>query len=179
MLRAGAVWSEKLNSVSAPAALLFHHMLTVADDFGLIELSPSFVKMRCFPGRQYNLEEIAGFCTELLRAGLLREYAAGGKRYAAILQWDQTRWAKQPAYPMPPWGLAHITGGYVAPRARGEGAAPMPPRTNGSHGPAWWRSDEGIRAKFTALGLKPVTGESLQQAKERCFEEMARRKAAS
>lgn len=44
--------------------------------------------------------------------------------------------------------------------------------------PTWWRHDEGIRDTFKKLGLSVINGESLQQAKERCFEEINRRKDA-
>jgi hypothetical protein len=183
VLRAGAVTSDKLNAISAAAALLFYNMLTVADDFGLIELTPAFIKMRCFPGRAYTLEEMAELIEEIVRIELVRDYHVLGKRYAAIGQWDQTRWAKLPLYPRPPWPMDHIVGGYVAPRARqpeaSESTAPANAtvakmRGNG----AWWKDPDGVRAKFIELGLQVRTGETIEQAKERCFEEINRRKHA-
>jgi hypothetical protein len=105
--------------VSDQAALLYDRLLSIADDFGLVDLSPISLRMRAVPGREtYTIAAIEAYCSELLAVGLLRSYGDNGKRYAAITKWDQTRWAKNPKLPMPPWGEEHITGGHIARRAR-------------------------------------------------------------
>ncbi len=118
MLRSGLIWSEKINSVSVHAESLFVRLLLAADDFGLVDLSPAGLKMRVLPGRNAEPKEIEEWCRELLEVGLLRGYEIDGKPFAAVVGWDQTRWAAASKLPMPPWGSEHITGGYVAPRAR-------------------------------------------------------------
>lgn len=44
--------------------------------------------------------------------------------------------------------------------------------------PTWWRYDDGIRDTFQKLGLKSDPTESLYDAKQRCFDEIKRRKGA-
>ncbi len=177
LLRKESVTSEKLNAVSIAAALQWHHMLTRADDFGLIDLAPASLKMNCWPGRSFTHAEIEAMNAELCAAGLLRAYDAAGKHLGALTGWHQVRWAKYAKYPRPPWGWEHIVGGYVAPRARGEGAEPPPPKMNGSILPrGWWQSDDGIRAAFVTMKLPLVTGEKLVDTKRRIFDELDRRR---
>lgn len=118
IIRASHVWSEKLNAISEPAALLFFAMLTTADDFGLIDISPHFLKLRCMPGRPYSHARISELLEEVRDVKLIRAYELNGRWFAAIENWKQKRFAKEPKYPFPPWGEDHIVGGYVHPRAK-------------------------------------------------------------
>jgi hypothetical protein len=178
ILREGLIHSPAVNAVSERAELLYIHIITSADDFGLIEFGPLYLKSRCVPGRTWNAEEIAALCVELEREALVRTYDLNGKRYAAVTKWEQRRFAKAPKCPMPPWGDDHIRGGYVDPRVREPTAPANLTVARMRAGGEWWKSDDGIRAKFIELGLKPLPGESLKAAKERCFEELDRRKRA-
>jgi hypothetical protein len=117
--------------VGDQAALLYDRLLSIADDFGLVDLSPVSLRLRAVPGRDsYSIAAIETCCAELLAVGLLRAYGDNGKRYGAITKWDQTRWAKNPKLPMPPWGEEHITGGHIARRARED----HPPESHGGNG---------------------------------------------
>ena len=155
ILRSGLIWSERVASISSNAELLFVRLLLIADDFGLVDLSPATIKLRALPGRDFTVAQITDYCGELVRVGLLRAYSIGGKPLGAIDHWNQSRWAKTSKYPMPPWGEEHIDGGYVAPRARlHQAPAPAPeapktnvkPKGNGAKPPA----DSGFDAFWAA-----------------------------
>lgn len=120
VLRDGLIYSGRVNSVGELAEALYVRLVLSADDFGLIEAGPVFVKARCMPARAVTPEDIGERLLELEKAGLIRSYQAGGKLYAAIEKWDQRRFARHPKYPMPPWGMEHIRGGYVDPRVAGD-----------------------------------------------------------
>lgn len=119
MLRAAMIGSEKLAQVDDQSALLYDRLLVIADDFGLVDMSPVSLMMRAVPGRQTYTAQVVERCVgQLVKVGLVRDYKQDGKRYGAITRWNQTRWAQKPKHPMPPWGEEHIEGGHVARRAR-------------------------------------------------------------
>jgi len=118
VLRDGLIYSETVNAATEDGELLYVRVLLAADDFGLLEASPGFLKARCLPARGWDVARIKAALTDLFNVGLLRSYEAAGKPYAAVAKWDQRRFAKHPKYPMPPWGVEHIRGGYVDPRAK-------------------------------------------------------------
>lgn len=126
VMRDGLIYSGPVNTVSIDAECLFVRIVLAADDFGLIEVDPVFLKARCLPAREVSVSRIAALSKELFDSGLLRPYEHGGKRYAAVDKWDQRRFAKKPKYPMPPWGHEHIRGGYVDPRVSEEKLTPEP-----------------------------------------------------
>lgn len=125
ILREGIMSSGPINKVSEAAETLYVRMLVAADDFGLVELTPEFLKARCLPLRSISYEDIEKRVAELTAGGreggaLVWPYEADGKRLGAVAKWDQRRFALRPKFPMPPWGNAHIRGGYVDPRVQGE-----------------------------------------------------------
>lgn len=169
VLRSGLLWSVKVNSVSEAAELIYVRILLIADDFGLIDIDPMNLKIRALPGRdQFSLQRIEECCAELIEIELLRAYAANGKKYAAVENWNQRRWAKASKFPMPPWGTDHIAGGYVAPIATGAPAArKKPTKGNGAATAgfdAFWASYPRHEARDAALKawIKLAADESLQ-----------------
>jgi hypothetical protein len=116
VLRDGLIYSSAVSAVSEFAELLYLHMIVSADDFGLIEWTPAYLRGKCVPTRDWSIEKICALQTELEAQQLVRIYESAGKRYAAITKWIQRRFAKKSKCPMPPWGMEHILGGYVDPR---------------------------------------------------------------
>lgn len=125
MLRDGMIYSGRVNRVSATAEMLFVRIVLAADDFGLIEVDPHYLKSRCLPARdEIKAADVPALLAELMETELLLGYAEKGKNYAAVDKWEQRRNAKYPKCPLPPWGLTHIAGGYIDRKARTEGEQP-------------------------------------------------------
>jgi hypothetical protein len=156
VLRSGLLWSVKINSVSEAAELLYVRLLLIADDFGLLDIDPMNLKIRALPGRdQFDLERIAKCTAELIEIELLSAYAVNGKKYAAVENWNQRRWAKASKLPMPPWGKEHIAGGYVAPTASAAQSAKKPSDKGNGEPPAgfsaFWELYPRKEAKADAI----------------------------
>ncbi len=60
---------------------------------------------------------------------------------------------------------------------RGNGASHAITPAQALLGGKWWSEQSGIAAMAATLELKPASGETFVQLKERCFAEIARRKA--
>lgn len=189
-LREGLRSSPIINALSDRAARLYAHLLVSADDFGLMEWTPSWVKATAVPLLLWTMEETSAAMLDISEKKAVRLYEANGKPYAAMEKWEQRQNAKFPRFPAPPWGFkageSHVIGGYVAPRARtGDAAAkPLkaPGRINGSArrgGREWWQSEEGIEAKGKEVGLNARTGESWPEFKGRITEEIEKKRKSA
>lgn len=92
--------SEQLADCSPTARLLFVLMWLFCDDAGTHPASARALKMQCFPGDDFTAEQVIGWMAELIRAGLVVEFEASGKRY-----WNVTGWKHQkidkPSYKYP------------------------------------------------------------------------------
>lgn len=162
VLREGLIYSEAINRVSEGAEMLYVRMLAAADDFGLIEIGAAYLKSRCLPARNVDLDRIDAMVAEMTKptVGLVRPYEVDGKRYGAIEKWDQRRFALKPKCPLPPWGTDHIRGGYVDPRARATATPAAAPKNGRAHraagnGASWRTTDAGICAKAMELKIDP------------------------
>lgn len=123
-LRDGALHSERINSVSRDAEWLFYRLIQAADDFGLYEASGYAIKSKIAGARRETPAQLERWQAELAEQELVLLYTtATGRQLGALNKWEQRRSAKYPKFPLPPWGLDHVTGGYVAPRARTDAAA--------------------------------------------------------
>lgn len=187
MLREGLRSSGPINGLTDPAHRLYTHLLITADDFGLVEWTPGWVKAHAVPALSWTLERTAELMAELVAAKLVRVYEAKGKAHAAVEKWEQRRNAKFPKFPAPPWGFdgedTHIIGGYVPPRARTGAAAEKPVAVAAGGGALklprrWWDSEGGITEAGGVLGLTARPGESWPQFKGRINDELERRKGA-
>lgn len=173
ILRDGLRSSATINRLSDRAHRLYTHLIVAVDDFGLCEWNTTWVKATAIPLLLWTEEELSTVMDEISSARLVKVYEHEGKNYAAMERWDQRRNAKHPKFPMPPTE-EHIRGGYVPPKARAAEARVLrsPPRVNGS---GWDRSNDGILAKATELGIN-TRGESADTLRRLCFAELERRK---
>lgn len=177
-LREGIKSSGVINDLSDRGFRVYINVISSADDFGLLEWSPTWVKAEALPLLAWTLAEVSEAMADVAAKKAVRLYESAGKQYAAVEKWEQRRWAKKPKCPEPPWGLeagdgkSHILGGWVAPRAR-EGGTPARRGTSSVNG--WDRTNDGILAKAKELGIS-TRGESTENLKRLCFAELGRRK---
>src|SRR5215469_1917370 len=91
---------EAVVSVSRDARLLYIGLWGQCDDKGAFEWKPVSIKMRLFPADDLD---IAGLLQELARAGMVRSYAAEGRKFGAIKNFLKFQRPKKPndIHPMP------------------------------------------------------------------------------
>lgn len=96
--------SEQLVECSTSARLLFVTMWMFCDDGGNHPASTRRVKMECFPGDDFTIEEMEGFISELVGVGLLLEYEVEGESYWHVTGWKKHQKIDKPTekYPPPP-----------------------------------------------------------------------------
>lgn len=93
----------------------YHRLLLVADDFGLFDARPSYLRAQLFCTKLDKVREadVSRALLECERAGLVRLYEVDGKRYLEIAQYGQRRDKTKPKWPTPPWfgdGDAEVSG---------------------------------------------------------------------
>lgn len=93
--------SEQVADCSPISRLLFIGMWNFCDDGGNHPASCRTLKMQIFPGDDFTTADIEGQVSELVRAGLLVEYEAAGKRYWHVTGWKHQK-IEKPSYKYPP-----------------------------------------------------------------------------
>jgi len=101
LLREGIVNSERMETLTPEAEVLFYRLLVVADDLGLMDARPAVIRSRCFALREeLPKARIVAWLQELVTAGMVVCYFADGKPYLAIQRWEQ-RQRSHAKYPTP------------------------------------------------------------------------------
>jgi len=95
--------SEQIVECSTSARLLFVGLWCFCDDQGVHPASTRRLKMEVFPADSMSDDEVRAMVDELIRAKLVVEFAADGKRYFAVTGWQHQR-IDRPTnrYPAPP-----------------------------------------------------------------------------
>jgi hypothetical protein len=125
--------SEQVVECSPIARLLFIQMWCFCDDAGIHPDKPMRIKMQCFPGDPFTIDQMRGWLDELHAAGLIVRYEADGQRWIKVTGWDKHQKIDRPTcrYPAPPEG-AKFDDPSTSPR---RGAAEhSPPEGNGREG---------------------------------------------
>lgn len=78
-----------LGDLAEFAQLLYPLLVVHSDDFGRLQGDGYTVKMMCLPASPRSLEEFEEVLLHLKRAGLIRQYTAGRKRYIQIENFDR------------------------------------------------------------------------------------------
>lgn len=106
MLREGARFSDRIESVSKDAELMFWRMVTVPDDFGIYYADPAQLRAAIWPKNPRNIRitDVTRWRDELARAGILAEFEVEGVRYVELLRFGQAEKLRQPRrrHPAPP-----------------------------------------------------------------------------
>lgn len=90
---------ETLGDCSPTARLLFIGTWNIADDYGNLERSSKQLKAQLFP---YDGIDCESLVQELIRAGVLVEYSAGGKNYLHIKGFDRHQKVEKKSAPRHP-----------------------------------------------------------------------------
>jgi hypothetical protein len=104
MIRESMLDSHRYASLGDPAKLLFVHILLLADDFGCVSVSPTFLRRRAFYNSPTN-EHIAKLLGELTDADLIRCYEADGAQLAFIPRFRQRLQRENLKHAQPPLAL--------------------------------------------------------------------------
>lgn len=104
MIREGLLDSERYWSVTIEAQRMFFHMLLLADDFGCISVSPTFLRRRCFSDSP-TVERIAKLLTELIDVDLIRTYEVDRACLAFIPRFKQRLYRSTLKHAIPPESL--------------------------------------------------------------------------
>lgn len=89
ILREGIITSERVNSLSLEAELLYRRLMSVVDDYGRFHANPTVVRAACFPLKVdlFTDRKIEALLDEVVNAGLVVKYSGG--RYIAMLDFRQ------------------------------------------------------------------------------------------
>jgi hypothetical protein len=88
-LKPGIRDSERIESLSCDAEILYYRLLVSVDDFGRMDARPLLVKSQCFPIRlRATADTCAAWMKELESAGLIVTYTVGGKPYLQFMKWE-------------------------------------------------------------------------------------------
>lgn len=101
MIRDGLLDSDRYWSVSTDARQMFVHLLLLADDFGCVSLSATFVRRRCFNDMPSH-ERIARLINELSDMDLIRPYEVDRACYGFIPRFKQKLQRVTLKHPAPP-----------------------------------------------------------------------------
>ncbi|NDD52851.1 hypothetical protein EBZ39_03055 [bacterium] len=94
--------SEQVVDCSPTARLLFVGMWNFCDDYGIHPASCKQIKMEVFPGDSITTQEIESLISELLQAGLIRQYTTQGRSYWLVTGWHHQKIEKKnKKYPHP------------------------------------------------------------------------------
>lgn len=103
--------SDKINSVSEGAEVLYVRLIAASDDAGRYYGDPQWVLSKLFTARmiqsEVTVDDIKNRVDELAAAGLLRVYEHGGKSYIELFQAFKTIRNDVPPtilFPEPPYG---------------------------------------------------------------------------
>jgi hypothetical protein len=95
-LRPGLRNSERWNRVSFGAQSLYVRLLTLVDDYGRYDGRMAVIWSECFaiwndlnPKLAITPQESAGFCSELLRIGMVDFYEIEGRKCLQVSQWQE------------------------------------------------------------------------------------------
>lgn len=106
IIRERARSSPTLDAVSAEAERLFWRLTVTADDHGRFDADPRVVLASCFPLRfgRWKPATVRPWMRELVKAGAIQLYEAGGRRYGFFPTWSahQRRPQGVSKYPAPP-----------------------------------------------------------------------------
>ena len=104
LIRESLIDSERYAQCSTEAKLFFVHLMLVADDIGCVQVSPTFLRRRCFHDAPTN-ESIARLLNELQDQDLIRLYEVERQALGFIPRFGQRMQRITLKHPAPPESL--------------------------------------------------------------------------
>jgi hypothetical protein len=96
--------SQKLARVSCEAEVVYHRLLTKADDYGRYFGTAMIVQNNCFGAGKLKLPNVEKALAELHSVGLIQLYDVNGERYIYIIKWEEKQRVRagKSKFPEPP-----------------------------------------------------------------------------
>ena len=103
VIRKSFIDSDRVNGLGWFAECVYHRLLLVADDFGLYDARPAYLRSQLFGMKLEAVREadLQRALTEVERAGLVRFYTVDGKPYMWLRNYGQRVQSKTSRYPFP------------------------------------------------------------------------------
>ena len=122
--------SEQIIACSPNARLLFIGIWSFADDHGVHPSSYVRLRAEIFPGDDCTIEDVKTWINELIKNGLIREYAVEGRIYWIVTGWAKHQRIDRPTYrhPIPESELKTIVDNSMTTRREIVETSPSTPR---------------------------------------------------
>lgn len=156
IIREAILSSEKVAALGWPEEVFYRRLMSIVDDYGRTEANPQYLRSRCYPLQTdvVRVADITRWMAACQMAGVILSYAADGKQYLEVINFQQQQRSasKCPAPPLlandinclQPLTSAHL--GVVVSVSGGESGAP-PSKAKRSK-----RAEQTLRSWLTALG---------------------------
>lgn len=104
IIRKGFLDSDRVSKLGWFAECVYHRLLLVADDYGLFDARPTYLRAILFSTALEKVREadVSRALLDCESAGLIRFYEADDKRYLQILRYGQRTGKTKPKWPPPP-----------------------------------------------------------------------------
>jgi hypothetical protein len=98
--------SERYHSVDKTARLAFHELILCADDYGLVPVSPTYLRRHATAFDGLNDAAIARVLSSMADEDLIRCYQGpNGSNFAYLPRFGNAPRSKKPKWPLPPDGV--------------------------------------------------------------------------
>jgi len=101
-IREGILSSDRVDQLDDAAEVFYRRLMSKVDDYGFFDARPSMLRASLYPLRvdRVSDEQLLGWLTQCINAGLLLLYQVHGKTYLQLLD---TRWSRrsEPKFPKP------------------------------------------------------------------------------
>jgi len=94
--------SEKVNTLTANAEVLFTRLMMKADDYGCFHANPKLIRAALFPLKDVRESDISRWMDECQKSALIAFYESDGKKYLLIENFGQRLRAMNRKFPAPP-----------------------------------------------------------------------------
>lgn len=93
IVREAILSSEKIASLGWPEEVFYRRLMSIVDDYGRTEANPQYLRSRCYPLQTdaVRVADITRWMAACQKAGVILSYAAEGKEYLEVCNFQQQR----------------------------------------------------------------------------------------